>query len=149
MHEIKKVLVAVDLAKQTDKLAEFAIYAAKKFGAQLCFFHVARLYETKAEIELVGYPSVQRAESKIISKAEEKMAQLLESLRSQCGDCTSKVVQGEVVDEIIASAEKENVDLVVIGTHGPNDLQEMLLGTVAKQVVKKAPCPVLTFNPYR
>ena len=37
MHEIKKVLVPVDLAKHTDTLAEFAIYAAKKFGAQLCF----------------------------------------------------------------------------------------------------------------
>lgn len=149
MHEIKKVLVPVDLAKHTDTLAEFAIYAAKKFGAQLCFFNVARLYETKAEVELVGYPSVQRAESKIISQAEEKMAQLMESLRPQCGDCSSKVVQGEVVDEIIAYAKKENFDLIVIGTHGPKDLQEMLLGTVAKQVVKKAPCPVLTFNPYR
>jgi nucleotide-binding universal stress UspA family protein len=149
MREIKKVLVAVDLAKQTDKIAEFAIYAAKKFGAQLCFFHVSRLYETKTEVELVGFPSVKRAESKIISKGEEKMAQLVESLRPQCGDCSSKVVQGEVVDEIIAYAKKENIDLIVIGTHGPKNLDKMLLGTVAKQVVKKAPCPVLTCNPYR
>lgn len=148
MREINKVLVAVDLAKQTDKIAEFAIYVAKKFGAQLCFFHVARLYETKAEVELVGFPSVRRAENKIISTAEEKMAQLMESLRSQCGDCSSKVVQGEVVDEIIAYAGKENIDLIVIGTHGPKHLDQMLLGAAAKQVVKKAPCPVLTFNPY-
>ena len=46
--------------------------------------------------------------------------------------------------EIVRYAQDQQIDLVVLGTHGRGPLGHMLLGSVAEKVVRKAPCPVLT-----
>jgi nucleotide-binding universal stress UspA family protein len=149
MREIKKIVVAVDLGAHTDKIAEYAMSLASMFSARLSFFHVAQLYETYTEMELVGFPSVQRAEKEIYAYAENKMAQLVADCAGKCPGCVGKVARGDVVGEIVAHAEQEKADLIIIGTHGAKGLDQILLGTVARRVVKRAPCPVLTLNPYR
>lgn len=149
MREIKKIVVAVDLGAHTDKIVDYAISVANMFSARLSFFHVAQLYETYAEVELVAFPSVQRAEKEIIGHAEKKMAQLVADCTGKCPGCTGKVGKGDVVREIVAHAEQEKADLIIIGTHGAKGLDQILLGTVVRRVVQRAPCPVLTLNPYR
>jgi len=149
MEEIKKIVVAVDLGAHTDKIVEYAMSLANMFSAQLSFFHVAQLYETYTEVELVAFPSVQQAEKEIRDHAEKKMAQLVADCTVKCPGCTGKVSKGDIVQEIIAHAEQEKADLIIIGTHGAKGLDQILLGTVARRVVKRAPCPVLTLNPYR
>jgi nucleotide-binding universal stress UspA family protein len=149
MREIKKIVVAVDLGVHTDKIVDYALSVAKMFSARLSFFHVAQLYETYAEVELVAFPSVQRAEKEIIGHAEEKMAQLVADCKGKCPDCVGRVGKGDVVGEIVAHAEQEKADLIIIGTHGAKGLDQILLGTVTRRVVQRAPCPVMTLNPYR
>jgi nucleotide-binding universal stress UspA family protein len=46
--------------------------------------------------------------------------------------------------EIIRFAKSEDIDLIVMGSHGIGPVAHMLLGSVAEKVVRKAPCPVLT-----
>jgi nucleotide-binding universal stress UspA family protein len=46
--------------------------------------------------------------------------------------------------EIISTAKQNNVDMLVLGTHGRTGLAHMMLGSVSEKVVRKAPCPVLT-----
>src|SRR5207302_3469836 len=46
--------------------------------------------------------------------------------------------------EIVRYAKEQNIDLIVLGTHGRGPIAHMLLGSVAEKVVRKAPCPVLT-----
>ena len=46
--------------------------------------------------------------------------------------------------EIIRYAKENDVDLIVLGTHGRSGLAHVLLGSVAERVVRKSPCPVLT-----
>ena len=46
--------------------------------------------------------------------------------------------------EIVRYAREQNIDLLVMGTHGRGPIAHMLLGSVAEKVVRKAPCPVLT-----
>ena len=54
-----------------------------------------------------------------------------------------KLLHGEPGPSIVEYANKENVDLVVIGSRGLNKLQEMVLGSVSHKVVKRVNCPVL------
>jgi nucleotide-binding universal stress UspA family protein len=49
--------------------------------------------------------------------------------------------------EIIDYATKENIDMVVIGTHGRSGLMHILMGSIAERVVRLSPCPVLTVKP--
>jgi nucleotide-binding universal stress UspA family protein len=53
-----------------------------------------------------------------------------------------KVIEGDVASSIIQEAEDQNVDLIVIGSHGRRGLQKFLLGSVAEKVVSHAPCSV-------
>jgi nucleotide-binding universal stress UspA family protein len=55
-----------------------------------------------------------------------------------------RLIQGEPVTTIVELAERVPCDLIVMGTHGRRGLRHLLMGSVAEQVVRKAPCPVLT-----
>lgn len=55
-----------------------------------------------------------------------------------------RLEEGEPVTEILRVAGETNCDLIVMGTHGRTGLGRLLMGSVAEQVVRKAPCPVLT-----
>jgi nucleotide-binding universal stress UspA family protein len=55
-----------------------------------------------------------------------------------------RLEHGEPAAVILAVAKQIGADLIVIGTHGRTGLRRLLMGSVAEQVVRKAPCPVLT-----
>jgi nucleotide-binding universal stress UspA family protein len=58
-----------------------------------------------------------------------------------------EVRTGATFLEIIDYAKTQEIDLIVIGTHGRSGLMHVLMGSVAERVVQKAPCPVLTVKP--
>ncbi|MCB9617598.1 MAG: universal stress protein, partial [Sandaracinus sp.] len=59
---------------------------------------------------------------------------------------TALVISESAVKGIVEYAERENVDLIVIATHGRSGLSRMLIGSVAEKVVRHAACPVLTLR---
>jgi nucleotide-binding universal stress UspA family protein len=59
---------------------------------------------------------------------------------------SSSLRQGGAVDEILAHAKEEGIDLIVMGTHGRTGLKHVLLGSVAEKIVRHSPCAVLTVH---
>jgi len=59
-------------------------------------------------------------------------------------DVEAIVSQGIPFAEIISTAKKKEIDMIVIGSHGRTGLSHIMLGSVSEKVVRKAPCPVLT-----
>lgn len=57
-----------------------------------------------------------------------------------------RMVTGDPAGRIVELAEEENIDLIVMGTHGRTGLKRLLMGSVAEAVVRRAKCPVLTFK---
>ena len=57
------------------------------------------------------------------------------------------MLEGSPKAEIVRYARAENIDLIVISTHGRTGLAHMLIGSVAETVVRTSPCPVLTVRP--
>jgi nucleotide-binding universal stress UspA family protein len=55
-----------------------------------------------------------------------------------------EVREGTPFSEIVRFAKEQQIDLIIMGTHGHTGLTHMLLGSVTEKVVRKAPCPVLT-----
>ena len=147
MKEIAQIIVPVDLGSQTDKLVEFAIYMANKLSAKISFIHVN---ESSAMGDMMmGSPSFEDLDKKRRAKAEQMLADIVEDNIGKCPNCSSDVLDGEAVTEIVTYAENQKADLIIISTHGTKGLEKILLGSVAERVVKKAPCPTMVVNPFQ
>ena len=79
--------------------------------------------------------------------AEKSLAGVLDPKWAEGRTVIHAVVEGSPKVEIIQYARKQNIDLIVIATHGRTGLPHVLMGSVAETVVRTAPCPVLTVRP--
>lgn len=66
-----------------------------------------------------------------------------------CPNFQKKILFGDPAQEILRFIEAEIIGMVIMGTHGRKGLEHVLFGSVAENVVKMSPVPVLTINPYK
>ncbi len=147
MDKIKKVIVPVDFTSTIDKVAKYAVSMAEMMGAQVVFFHVVN--DFRGYDMLLVHPSFSVIKQELKDKTEKKMAELVEEYNYLKNGVSGKVVIGKAAEEIVAFAAQEKADMIIIGTRGIKGLEELLMGSTAKQVVNTASCPVLTFNPFK
>lgn len=146
MAEISRVVIPVDFSSNTEKVVEYGVSVADKLGAQVLFFHVINNFQGY-DMMLV-HPSFLGMTKDIELKAEERMTNLVKDFSKRKKGATGNVILGDAADEIISYAKLERADMIIIGTHGVKGIEKILIGSTADQVVKKAPCPVLVFNPF-
>jgi len=146
MKEIKKIIVPIDFLQHTEQIAEYAVYIADKMGAKLRFVHIVEPPPTYGDLD---FPPFGALSNEVVKQAKEKMNQLVEKFKKSCSGCAGKIFEGDIIDSIMQYAEDESGDLIIIGTHGRKGLEKMWLGSIAERVIKKAPCPTLTCNPYK
>lgn len=149
MGNIKQIIVPVDFQRHTDDIAAFAISIAKSLDAKLTFVHVVEHFAEAAGYADTYPTSFMEIDEELYGYAKKKMAAMLEQNKSACPGCTGAVLRGEAADSIVAYCKAQEADLVIIGTHGAQGIEKILLGSVAERVLKRAPCPILIFNPYK
>ena len=149
MKTIEKVVVPVDFHQHTNDLADFAIGVATKLEASVLFVHVASVAEHALSLLDYSAEAFKLLNEKINAHAEEKMAALIEKSKTLCPGCNGVVLNGDVADALIAYTMENNIDLIIMGTHGAQGIEKILLGSVAERVLKRSSCPVLVFNPYK
>lgn len=147
MKEIKTIFVPVDLDKNTELIADYAVFVAKKLSADLFFYHAVE-FLASSEMALGNF-SYEDYTAARIDQSEKRLKELTEKAAAQGCSCESKTTVGDIVDEIVGLAEKKGADMIIIGTHGKRGLEKILLGSVAERVLKSAHCPVMVVNPYK
>lgn len=136
---IRKILVPVDLTDDHPSEITFACGLAKTFGAKVLLLHVVDYVPTVLPVELpAGYPTPQL--DVVQASAERKLAEVASQFEGL--DVESTVEIGAAAHEIVACAEREGVDHIVVGSHSHGALARMVLGSVAERVARTAPCPV-------
>jgi len=146
MKDIRHVIVPVDFEQHTDTLAEFAICMANKLEAKVTFVHVVQKGEYFSDYDSSSF---EKFEARIQNNAEKKMAAMIEKNKTSCPGCTGVLLSGDTVDCIVEYAKDQEVNLIILATHGSKGIEKILLGSVADRVLKRAHCPTLVFNPYR
>ena len=146
MAETNRVVVPIDFSSNTDKVVEYGVSIADKLGAQVLFFHVLNNFQ--GYDMMLMHPSFLGMSKDLEQKAEERMAALVKEHGQREHGVTGNVILGEAADEIVSYAKLERADMIIIGTHGVQGIEKILIGSTADRVVKKAPCPVLVYNPY-
>ena len=146
MKETIGIIVPVDFLKNADKLVDYSVKMAEKLSVAIHFIHVVA---SPAGDAMIGAPFAAEYEGKMLSDAQERMANLLKDNSERCPSCTGEVVLGEPVETIVETAQEKGADMIIISTHGAKGLEKILLGSVAERVLKRAHCPVLIMNPYK
>jgi len=80
--------------------------------------------------------------------AEKALDRVCEEQLQSCPNFQRRVLSSDPAQEILKTIDSEGIDLVIMGTHGRKGLEHVFFGSVAENVVKKSPVPVLTINPY-
>lgn len=146
MADIRRVVVPVDFSSNMNKVVDYGLSVADKLGAEVLFLHV--INDFQGYDMMLVHPSFVGMTKDLEQKAEERMANLVENHAGREQGVRGHVVVGDAADEIISYAKLERADMIIIGTHGVKGLEKILIGSTADRVVKKAPCPVLVFNPF-
>ena len=142
--EIKKILVPVDFSENSKKILDSASDIAGKFGAALSVVFVVQSFDDYSGF-FVPHMPVAKFEEEMVQGAEQKM----DSFMGGYENVEAKVLIGDVGEEVVRYAEEIGIDMIIMGTHGYKGLEKVMFGSVAEKVVKTAPCPVLTINPYK
>ena len=146
--DVKVILVPVDFSNNSKKILHDAEKFATKFGAKLSLIFVVQSFDDYSGF-FVPHMPIAQFQDDLLNSARKKMDHFVEDNLSEAAGCTTEVRVGDVAEEIINYAETSNVDMIIMGTHGYRGVERILFGSVAEQVVKTAPCPVLTINPYK
>ena len=146
MKETTTIVVPLDFLETSKRLVDYAVYIAGNLSAEIHFVHSVDFYSGNI---ILGNPYVQEIEEKLITEAEERMANLIADNSDRCPGCTGEVVTGDPVDKITEFAKTKDADLIIISTHGAKGLEKILMGSVAERVLKLAHCPVLVMNPFK
>lgn len=142
---IRRILVPVDFSAASDVALAHAKEIAQTYGAEIDLLHVVEetAYPSTYGIDPTHFPS-----QDVLDRAEDRLSEMA---REDIGyeHVTISATIGYAPTIILDYAEENDVDLVVIATHGRTGLDRVIMGSVAERVIRKAPIPVFAVKPDR
>jgi len=147
------VLTPVDFSENSQKIVQIAACMAGRFQVPLRLLFVVQSLD-----DYTGFftPPLQlpNLEQELLRGAQDKMDSFMQEngpMFTEQGvrQVDSRVLSGDVAEQILRHSEEHPCCLIVMGTHGYKGLERVMFGSVADHVVKNAKCPVMTINPYR
>ncbi len=146
MQQLRRILVPVDFSECSRSALERAAVLAKSFDATIDIIHVWEAPAFIAPEAMVGVAGNSQTLSQLAREhAERGLKEFVDAAR-EAGIAIGKgiVEQGDAAKVIVEVAERDDYDMIAIGTHGRTGLAHLLLGSVAEKVVRRSPRPVLT-----
>ena len=151
---IKKIILATDFSDTSKDASCHALSLAKAYNAELKALHAfdISMWSSPLSCYLTKEEYTKTKEyTEIIERIEETRKRGKNALKKLAESFDLEVeaifTEGDPGQEIIRVAEKENADLVVLGTHGYTGWKRFDLGSVSGFVVRHAPCTVFTIRP--
>jgi nucleotide-binding universal stress UspA family protein len=137
---LKRILVPVDFSECSDKAVDYAVAFAQQSGASLVLVHVMELQYAGSGLGEVETPLF---EKELRENASSQLQRLLDQRVAGAVPCETVVAVGKAWQEIGLTAQVQDADLIVMGTHGYTGFKHVVMGSTAERVVRHAPCPVL------
>lgn len=140
--KFQRIMCPLDFSDFSKNSLDVAVDMCKEFGGTLLLAHAV---DTRLEYPMLE-PGIGIENS---GQREQDALGYLEAIAAEIEDVfvEVKVVTGSPYRELVNVMNDEDVDLVVMTTHGYRGLSHFLLGSNAERLVRLAPCPVLTIHP--
>ena len=139
--KFKNILYTTDLSFAAERALPYALEIARRYGSTIHVVHV---------MQRDIYPLVPPSAWDQMAKAEEAFRQeSRKQLEEQLGAVPHEIVfrPGKTWQTLSGLIEEKNIGLVVFSTRGGSGLEKALFGSVAEEIIRKAPCPVLAVGP--
>jgi universal stress protein A len=145
MVSFKNILFPTDLSENSKEAMKYATSLAEHYDASLHIIHV-----TLGVNQYLAYDVNVYIPDDIKQNERKKLEDNLKKLPpDEMGTPTSvkhEILEGLPVPEISQYIKDNNIDLVVMGTHGHTGLKHLIIGSVAENIVRSSPVPVLTIH---
>lgn len=139
-----KILWPTDFSDVLES-GRYAAAFAEQFDAQL---HVLNIVQPMPQPELAVYfpqgVDLSGTEKELVDSARSKLRRVVEPLGLTADRIVCHAEVGSVWNRICDYAAEQDIDLIILSTHGLTGLRHVLIGSIAERVVQHAPCPVLT-----
>ncbi|KAB1188730.1 MULTISPECIES: universal stress protein [Haloferax] len=135
------ILFPTDGSECADAALDHALDHAQKYDATVHVLYVADVRDVAHAAPAVSPTRVRDA---LHDSGQEVLERVGSRLRAAGVDVEATVTEGTPESEILEFANRDDIDLVVMGTHGRSGLDRYLIGSVAERVVRSSPVPVLT-----
>jgi nucleotide-binding universal stress UspA family protein len=148
MLPFKKILCPTDFGEPSYKAIKAAGELAYHFGSELHIVHVI------APVPIIPVPmgpepsafNVTLYEQELEASSKRALEEVVNQLESKEVKTRLIALRGDPADEIIRTADEENIDLIIIATRGRTGLDRLIFGSIADKILRLAKCPVLTIT---
>jgi nucleotide-binding universal stress UspA family protein len=140
MLSLHTILLPTDFSPNAEYALRMASSLARDYGARLILLHVSMPPSGPIDVLPPGPDLPAESQEALLGKLP------WPELPDAGVRVEHRVAEGEPADEILRLARKVSCDLIVMGTHGRTGLARLLHGSVAEEVLRKAPCPVLAVH---
>ena len=139
---LKNILFATDFSPAAETALPYAVGLAKQYGAKVHGLHV----RFPATYPIVGPEAIPQVIEAAEEQAKFEAKQMHEMLETVPHEVT--VSEGDLWPILSEIVNRQETDLIVVGTHGRTGVSRALLGSAAEEIFRKAHCPVLTVGPH-
>lgn len=143
--EIKRILWPTDLSDVASQALPYVTSLAEKYNAKVIVLHVMEeVTRFERLANSLNYSEAQNMREHLWGESTRSLESLCEILEDKCPLFQRQVVEGDPGEQILDYIEKQEIDLVIMATHGRTGISRFNYGSVADRVVHHAPIPVLT-----
>jgi nucleotide-binding universal stress UspA family protein len=139
---LKNILFATDFSQAADAAAPIAIQIARRYGAKVYGVHVNR-FDDYTGVAPNAWAAIAEAAEKETKEDAGRLNEQLQSIEHEV-----VIGEGNLWEVLSNVIQQKEIDLVVVGTRGRKGFGKTLLGSVAEQILRQSPCPVLTVGPH-
>src|SRR5688572_14943793 len=138
---LKNILFPTDLSAHSNLALAYASALTAESGATLHILHVDDLQDLSSEMTELGYVYPAPWDHSDRVQVREELSEITPTVPHL--PFKHHYLRGKPAREIIAFAKSNGVDFIVMASHGRTGLARLVMGSVAEEVTRKAPCPVL------
>ncbi|WP_010585745.1 universal stress protein [Schlesneria paludicola] len=145
---VRRILFTTDFSVSAHDAQDYAVALARQFDSELHALHIVT-----EPLPLPGPHGTwilpEQALPGMIKDAQTQLDRTMSGVLVNAAKLVCAVRVGNAVREIVKYAEEQQIDLIVIGTHGRTGLSHLLIGSVAEKLIRLAKCPVLSVHPQK
>jgi len=146
---IKNILLATDFSPLSTRAMDYALSFARRYDSTVIAAHVISLalYATPSTAVLYQAMDPLPYLDSVRRELKRRLEEVVIAAEQRGVKCIPALIEGGIAEQLRYIAEERDIDLIVIGTHGAERWNRLVMGSVAESVAHSARCPVLTIGP--